>query len=124
MIEAPERELPIPTIGAPPPVKLVADWLPIPPDEFEALLEETVAAPLEPGPEVEPELEGELVPELRLKTDEELPGLDVPIPPEEPKLVDPVVPCVPPTVEPGWPGEAMEEADPKPPPPPGMPARG
>lgn len=95
MIEAPERELPIPTIGAPPPVKLVADWLPIPPDEFEALLEETVAAPLEPGPEGEPELEGELVPELRLKTDEEPPGLDVPIPLDEPKPVDPVDPVVP-----------------------------
>jgi hypothetical protein len=123
VIEAPERELPIPTIGAPPPVKLVADWLPIPPEELEELLEETVATPLEPGPEVELDPEGELVPELRLKADPELPEPELPIPPDEPNPVEPV-PCVPPTVEPDWPGEAMEEADPKPPPPLGRPARG
>jgi hypothetical protein len=67
-MELPECEHPIPTMGAPPPEKLVADWLPIPleePDDPEG--DETVP----PGLAVDPELEPKEDPELDPKEDPE-----------------------------------------------------
>jgi hypothetical protein len=55
----PDFELPNPTIGAPPPEKLVADWLPMPPPRPPPLLldpppEATVEVPPGPGEVDEP----------------------------------------------------------------------
>lgn len=104
-------------MGAPPPEKLVADWLPMPPEEPEPP-EETVVPEevpgLEPGPVVG------VVEDPRLNPEFELPPVR-PEPPVEPIPPDPI--AVPPTVDPGWP-ETMEEAAPIPPAAPGSPARG
>ena len=59
MIESPVFELPMPINGAPPPVKLVADWLPIPLLDPE-LLEPNAESLLEPS--VEPEVPGVAAP--------------------------------------------------------------
>jgi len=80
------------------------------------LEDETVA------PEVDEEPGLVLEDEPRLKPEEELPvGLEDPIGLPNPED-DPVE--VPFTVEPGWPEDTMEEAAPRPPAPPPIPARG
>jgi hypothetical protein len=107
-MELPECEHPIPTMGAPPPEKVEADWPPIPleePDDEED--DETVPPGLvvDPGLEpVDPELEPNDDPELEPNDDpeprlnpEELWDPERPDPLEEPK---PVEPDAPPTVAP------------------------
>ena len=106
----------MPTIGAPPPVKLLADWLPIPPDDDpELLLPVGLEPPVDeldptPGPREKPEPpEGE---------EEE----------EEDPIDDPVLPAgveAPLTVVVGC-ADTILDAAPNPPvpPPPGSPASG
>lgn len=113
-MESPVLELPTPTIGAPPPVKLVADWLLTPLDDPEPLVDEL------PGPDA---VEGELLrPEPRLSPPdvELLPGLELP----RPELPSPVLLLGELTVEVPCPDEAIEAAEPRPPELPGSPARG
>jgi hypothetical protein len=119
-MEPPDLELPTPTIGAPPPEKLVADCPPIPPPNPLLLL-------LDPAPEltVEDPPVGLLEPLLELPPgpeEEPIPG-----PSEKPVLPDGELgdALVPPTVWVGWP-ETIDEAAPSPPvgPPPATPANG
>jgi hypothetical protein len=83
MIEVPSFGIPTPTNGAPPPVKLVADWLATPgePEVVDPEVSVPLVAPpavvVEPVVEVEPVV-GELVPPKLL-----VPG------DEEPKALDP-----------------------------------
>jgi hypothetical protein len=115
VMESPDRELPIPTIGAPPPVKVVADWLLTPPDV--PVDDETVEpeglelAP--PGPEDAPGDDDVDGPRLK---------------PPEPVIpvvgLAPVVGVAPPTVEVPPGPETIEEAAPRPPAPPGRPLSG
>jgi hypothetical protein len=115
-MESPVREVPTPTMGAPPPVALVADWLLTPLDDPELV---PVVEPL-----VEPDaVEGELLrPPPRLSPPEVgplLPMPELPIPElPSPELVGEL------TVEFPCPGEAIEAAEPSPPELPGSPARG
>jgi hypothetical protein len=138
-MDDPECELPMPTIGAPPPEKLVADWLPVPSvDPLETVFPGVELG--EPDIGLEPGLELELL-EPRLKPDEELPEPEEPLEPrlkpdeglpepeepvglEEPK--PPVMPDdgVPLTVEPPGPEDTIEDAAPSPPAAPGSPASG
>jgi hypothetical protein len=115
VIDVPVFELPIPTIGAPPPAKLVADWLPIPPNGLEppGLVEPGELEP--PGPDVVGDVVGE-----------ELPGIEPPIELVAPGPVGEVegAELVPPTVAVGW-DDAIEAAEPSPPAvAPGSPASG
>jgi hypothetical protein len=102
----PDFELPTPTIGAPPPEKLVADWLPVPPPNPLPLLldpapELTVDVPpglveVPPGPDVVEE--PPVVPPIELPPgpdDEPIPGPSEKLPLLE-SLEDPL--AVPPTV--------------------------
>jgi hypothetical protein len=73
-MELPECEHPIPTMGAPPPEKVVADWLPIPPEELDDDEGDETVPPgfvVDPGLEpVDPELEPKDDPEPRLNPEE------------------------------------------------------
>ena len=113
-MESPVRELPIPTIGAPPPVKVVADWLLTPPDV--PVDDETV----EPeGLELDPAGPEDVPGDDEFDDDVDGPRLK----PPEPAI--PVVGAAPPTVEvPPGPPETIEEAAPRPPAPPGRPLSG
>jgi hypothetical protein len=101
-MDSPLRELPTPTIAPPPPVALVADWLLTPVDEPEE--EFTVDPP------------GEVPVPLELVVPPRLNAFEL----EPPRLL----PALPLTVEvpPGL--ETIDDAEPRPPAPPGRPARG